>query len=58
MPVPDLAPHVGSWAVIRRATGECVLEIHRSRLSVAEKVNQDAYKLVPIDEYLASLSQR
>ena len=39
--IPPLEPHCGSWIIVRRATGEPVLETFER--ATAERVNQTAY---------------
>jgi hypothetical protein len=55
--IPKLRRHVGSYAVVEIKSGQVVGELFKdSRL--LNKVNFDKYKLVPIDEWLASLSRK
>jgi len=44
-----------SWVVVRKSTGQAVLETYDKR--VAAKVNRDAYTVLPILEYLYSLNR-
>lgn len=53
--VPDLEPDCGSWVVVRRATGEAVLETYDRK--VAEAINQERYKVVTALSWLQSLNQ-
>ena len=52
---PPLPHHVGSWAIIRTATGECVTELFRDSKAI-RFLNSAAYHAVPIDQHLASLN--
>jgi hypothetical protein len=53
--VPDLPPGCGSWVVVRRATGEAVLETFSRQL--AERVNLDAYQVLTALDWLERLNQ-
>lgn len=44
-----------SWVVVRIATGEAVLETYSQR--VADAVNRERYRVVPILEWLQSLNK-
>ena len=54
--VPDLEPNCGSWIVVRRATGEAVLETYSRQ--VAEAINQDRYEVVTALSWLQSLNRQ
>lgn len=54
---PPLARHVGSWAIIRTATGECVAELFRDSKAI-RYLNAAKYHAIPIDQHLASLSKK
>ncbi len=48
--VPNLAPHEGSWIVVRKGTIEAVFEtFSRQR---AERVNRAAYDVLTAGDYL------
>jgi metal-responsive CopG/Arc/MetJ family transcriptional regulator len=55
--IPKLRRHVGSYAVVEIKTGQVVGELFKDS-KLLDKVNFDKYKLVPIDEWLASLSRK
>lgn len=44
-----------SWVVVRKATGEAVLETYCR--SIAEKINQKVYSVIPVLEYLYSINE-
>lgn len=54
--VPPLEHHCGSWVVVSRADNTAVLETF-SR-SVAEKINQEKYRVLTTLQWLASLNQK
>jgi len=54
--IPDLEPNCGSWIVVRRATGEAVLETYSRQ--VAEAINQDRYEVVTALSWLQSLNRQ
>ena len=56
--LPELKRWEGSWAIIRKTTGECVMELHRLDRNLAERMNGEKYKAIPITEYLAKFSGR
>lgn len=49
--IPQLGHYSRSWIVTSKATGEVVLETYQR--SVAEKVNQDKYRVETALQYLA-----
>jgi hypothetical protein len=55
--IPKLRRHVGSYAVVEIKSGQVVGELFKDS-KLLDKVNFDKYKLVPIDEWLASLSRK
>jgi hypothetical protein len=55
--IPKLRRHVGSYAVVEIKSGQVVGELFKDS-KLLGKVNFDKYKLVPIDEWLASLSRK
>ncbi len=55
MPRRNWHDEPASWVIVRKSTGEAVLETFCR--TVADKVNTDAYNVVPIGEYLASLNR-
>ena len=54
--IPRLRAHAGSYAVIKRSSGQVVCELFRDS-SLLPKLNFIKYMLVPIDQHLASLSR-
>jgi len=52
--IPELEHHCGSWIVVRRSTGEAVLETFERR--TAEAINQDLYEVRTAAQHLASLN--
>lgn len=54
--VPDLPPHCGSWVIVRRDTGQGVLETF-SR-AVCERVNAASYEVLTAADYLGALNAR
>lgn len=55
MKIPELEHHCGSWIVTEKSTGNVVLEtFHRT---VAEKVNQEKYRVQTAAQYLADLNE-
>ena len=47
---------VSSWVIVRIATGEAIAETFLQH--VAEAINRDKYKAVPVGEYLGELNRR
>ena len=47
---------MSSWVVVRKATGEAVFETFSRK--IADAVNRDAYRVVPILDWLVSLNGR
>jgi hypothetical protein len=47
---PNLAPHEGSWIVVRKGTLDAVCELWTR--AVAEKVNRAAYDVLTAGDYL------
>jgi hypothetical protein len=45
-----------SWVVVRKATGEVILETFSER--TAQAINRAAYDVIPIDQYLRSLNHK
>jgi len=45
-----------SWVIVNKQTGESVFETWQK--SVTQKVNTEKYKVVPIKEWLCSLSNK
>ena len=45
-----------SWVIVNKQTGESVLETWQK--SVTQNVNTEKYKVVPIKEWLSSLSNK
>ena len=43
-----------SWVIVRKATGEAVLETYDDRVAFA--INKDKYRAVPILEYLVGIN--
>lgn len=54
--VPPLPRHCGSWVIVRRDTGQGVLETF-SR-AVAERVNAASYEVLTTADYLGALNAR
>lgn len=54
--VPDLPRHCGSWVIVRRDTGQGVLETF-SR-AVCERVNASSYEVLTTLDYLGRLNAR
>ena len=52
--IPELERHCGSWIVVRRATGEIVLEIFRQHRKTAEAINQSAYTVFTAAQWLGA----
>jgi hypothetical protein len=52
--VPPLEPHCGSWIVVRRATGESVLETFSARQAGA--INQEAYAVFTAARWLGAFN--
>jgi hypothetical protein len=52
--VPDLEPHCGNWIIVRRATGESVLETYSP--DVARAVNQSAYAVFTAAQWLGAFN--
>lgn len=59
MPInlPPLKTWEGSWAIVNRQTGECVMELHRLDAKLADRMNGEKYRAIPIAEHLASFSE-
>ena len=55
--IPPLEPHCGSWIIVRRATGEPVLEVFKQHRATAERVNQAAYAIFTAAQWLGALNQ-
>lgn len=53
--IPPLEPHCGSWIVVRRATGESVLETYSP--AVAAAVNQAAYATFTALQWLCAVNR-
>lgn len=53
--IPKLKSYVGSWAIIKIETGECMIEIFKGDKRV-NHLDFNRFKLVPMDEYLAGLT--
>lgn len=45
-----------SWVIVNKQTGESVFET--SQKSIIQKINTEKYKVVPIKEWLSSLSNK
>lgn len=45
-----------SWVIVSKATGRAVFETFSRRVAAA--INLDAYRVVPIREWLSSLNKR
>ena len=45
-----------SWIIVNKKTGESVFETWQK--SVTQKINTEKYKVVPIKEWLSSLSNK
>jgi len=45
-----------SWVIVNKQTGKCVFETWQK--SVMQKINTEKYKVVPIKEWLSSLSNK
>ena len=56
MKAPELARHEGSWVVIRRATGEAVVELF-SR-SLVERVDETRFEVKTIGNYLGDVNRK
>jgi hypothetical protein len=54
--VPALERHCGSWIVVRRATGESVLEIFKANRATAESVNHAAYVVFTAAQWLGAFN--
>ena len=54
--VPKLAEHEGSWVVVRKGTLDAVLETYEE--STVRRVNENAYDVLTIGNYLGSLNAR
>jgi hypothetical protein len=52
--VPPLEPHCGSWIVVRRATGESVIETFLQE--VAEAINQEAYAVFTAAQWFGAFN--
>lgn len=53
--IPPLEPHCGSWIIVRRATGEPVLETFER--TTAERVNQTAYAVFTAARWLGAMNK-
>ena len=53
--IPPLEPHCGSWIIVRRATGEPVLETFER--ATAERVNQTAYAVFTAAQWLGAMNK-
>lgn len=54
--IPDLEPHCGSWTIVRRATGEAILETFER--TTAERVNQERYEVLTTLQWLIRFNAR
>jgi hypothetical protein len=55
-PRGGVAAPPASWVIVQIATGEAIAETFLQH--VAEAINRDKYKTVPIGEYLGDLNRR
>jgi hypothetical protein len=55
-PTGGAAASPASWVIVRVATGEAIAETYLQH--VAEAINRDKYKAVPVGEYLGQLNRR
>ena len=55
--IPPLEPHCGSWIIVRRATGEPVLEVFKQHRATAERVNQTAYAVFTAAQWLGAMNK-
>lgn len=54
--LPPLRPWEGSWAIVHKATGQCVLELFKVDRRRAMRMNGEAYFARPIGEHLAMVN--
>lgn len=54
--IPPLEPHCGSWIVVRRATGESVLEIFKAERATAARINPAAYVIFTAAQWLGAFN--
>lgn len=52
--IPELESNCGSWIVVRRSSGEAVLETFSRR--TAEAINQELYEVRTALQHLTSLN--
>ncbi len=50
--IPRLLPHVGSWVLIRKSTGDVIGEVQRSDKAMLKSFNADNIEIKPIDQHL------
>lgn len=55
MPSDGSLTRTASWVIIRTATGEAIFETFNA--STAAQINQEAYRALPILEYLQTLNR-